>query len=37
LGDLKKRDHLEDLGIGERIILKCIFKKWDAGHGLYQA
>jgi hypothetical protein len=28
-GDLRKRDHLEDLGTDERIILKWIFKKWD--------
>jgi hypothetical protein len=28
-GDLKERDHLEDLGIDRRIILKWIFKKWD--------
>jgi hypothetical protein len=28
-GDLMKRDHLEDLGVDERIILKCIFKQWD--------
>jgi hypothetical protein len=26
---LKKRDHLEDLGIDERIILKCVLKKQD--------
>jgi hypothetical protein len=22
---------LEDIDIGERIILKCIFRKWDEG------
>jgi hypothetical protein len=26
--------HLEDPDVDKRIILKWIFKKWDAGHGL---
>jgi hypothetical protein len=29
VGDLMERDHLEDVGIDRRIILKWIFKKWD--------
>jgi hypothetical protein len=29
LGNLMKRDYLEDLGIDERIILKWIFKEWN--------
>jgi len=34
LGDLGERDHLEDLGVYWRIILKCNLKKWDGGLGL---
>jgi hypothetical protein len=33
-GDLRERDHLEDLGVDRRTILKWIFKKWDGEHGL---
>ena len=28
--NLKERDSLEDLGIDERVVLKCILKKLDA-------
>jgi hypothetical protein len=28
-GDLKERDHMDNLGVDGRIILKGIFKKWD--------
>jgi hypothetical protein len=28
-GEMRERDHLEDLSVSGRIILKWIFKKWD--------
>jgi hypothetical protein len=28
-GELRESDHLEDLGIDGRIILKWIFKEWN--------
>ena len=33
-GIVRERDHLEDRGIDERMILKWIFRKRDKGHGL---
>jgi hypothetical protein len=29
MGNLRERDHLEDLGAVGRILLKLIFKKWN--------
>jgi hypothetical protein len=28
---LRERDNLGDPGVDERIILRCIFRKWDVG------
>jgi hypothetical protein len=33
-GNLRERNHLENLGVDGRIILKWVFKKWVWGHGL---
>jgi hypothetical protein len=33
-GKIRGRIYLEDLDVDGRIILKCIFKKCDEGHGL---
>ena len=30
-GNLRERDHLEDPGVDERIILRRVFRKWDVG------
>jgi hypothetical protein len=30
-GNLRERDHWEDLGVDARIILRWIFRKWDVG------
>jgi hypothetical protein len=30
-GNLRERDHWEDPGVDGRIILGCIFRKWDVG------
>jgi hypothetical protein len=30
-GILKERDHFENPGVDERVILRRIFRKWDVG------
>jgi len=30
-GNLKDGDHLRDLEVDGRIILRCFFRKWDVG------
>jgi hypothetical protein len=30
-GNLRERDHLEDSDVDGRIILRCIFRRWDGG------
>jgi len=34
VGKPEGKNHLEDLGIDGRIILKSIFGRWDGGHEL---
>jgi hypothetical protein len=36
-GKLRERDHLEDLGVDGRIILRWIFRKWGGRYGLDRA
>jgi len=31
MGNLREREHFEDLGIDGGIILRWIFRKWDLG------
>jgi hypothetical protein len=30
---MREGEHLADPGVDRRIILKCIFKKWEGVHG----
>jgi len=30
-GNLRERGHVGDPGVDERIISRCIFRKWDVG------
>ena len=34
-GNLKEIDHFRDPGVGRRIILRLIFRKWDVGGGVW--
>jgi hypothetical protein len=31
-GNLRESDHLEDLNLDGKILLKCLFKKWEGLH-----
>jgi hypothetical protein len=31
---MRKNDYLEDLVVVGKIVLKCIFKKWDGTNGV---
>jgi len=33
-GNLRERDHSEDLDVDGKVILLWVFKKWDGGRGL---
>jgi len=33
-GELRERDHLQDLGVDGWIILKWVFRNWDGDFGL---
>jgi hypothetical protein len=33
-GNLRERDHLKDLDVNGRIIIRWIFRNWDVGQGL---
>jgi len=33
VGKPERRDHFEESGIDERIVLKCIFRKWKGRGG----
>jgi hypothetical protein len=33
-GNLRERDHLEDLDVDGEVILMWVFEKWDDGRGL---
>jgi hypothetical protein len=32
---MRERDHLEDPGVDERLIIKWIFRNWDVGGGAW--
>jgi len=36
-GNLRETDHLGNPGVDGKVILRCIFRKWDVGYGLDRA